>query len=98
MANIEGGGEGPRSAAGNNCHCVGAPVGIAARCHDDLVHELVAELPGQPVQMTHVGVLDSCRQLCLKREDAMSATLADEVDLVVPVVGAQMSNRGFSSA
>jgi hypothetical protein len=62
-------------------------IGLGSGGDDDGVDEVAAELFGQPVEVADVGVIDSCGELHLDREDGAPA-LDDEVDLAAAMLGA----------
>lgn len=60
--------------------------------HHHLVNDTVADVLLQPMQMADVGIADGSSKLDLDGQDVAVVADHDEVDLVVPVPGAQMRN------
>lgn len=69
---------------------VTAPVGVLAGRQHDAIGQLVPPLLLEPIEVTHVLVLDEFAQLHLKGDDVSAIPLDDEVYLPSGVSGAQV--------
>jgi hypothetical protein len=90
-----GAGSGGEEPEGHYADSVRSSVGLRAGVDDQGVEEVCAHLTCEPVQVSGVPVVDGARELDLYGNDLAVVADEDQVDLVVAVASAQVSDSSF---
>lgn len=84
-----------RQGGGNDADAVATAVGLGASGDHSCVEEVVAELTGEPVQVTHVTVVEGVGQFHFEGYNAAVGAFDDQINLVLAGVGAEVPDSGF---